>query len=62
LRNESSELSARFGVEEFRLAGVTNRSLEVLSFQRGACQLVSLAMGEGKIPSTFLPWFELGLR
>ena len=60
-RYEKRELYARFGVKEFWLADVANRSLEVLTLENNAYQLSSCATGEGKIRSTILPGFELDL-
>jgi Uma2 family endonuclease len=60
-RYEKRELYARFGVREFWLADVANRSLEVLVLQNGGYELFSRAAGEGKIRSQILPGFELDL-
>jgi Uma2 family endonuclease len=60
-RYDKRELYARFGVKEFWLADVANRSLEVLTLQNDGYQLSSCATGEGKIRSTVLPGFELDL-
>jgi Uma2 family endonuclease len=60
-RYEKRELYARFGIKEFWLADVANRSLEVLSLQAGGYKLVSCATNEGKIRSEILPGFELDL-
>jgi Uma2 family endonuclease len=60
-RYEKRELYARFGVKEYWLADVANRSIEVLTLQNGAYQLASCATGEGKIRSTILPGFEMDL-
>ena len=60
-RYDKRELYARFGVKEFWLADVANRSLEVLTLQNGGYQLSSCATGEGKIRSNMLPGFELDL-
>ena len=60
-RYEKRELYARFGIKEFWLADVANRSLEVLSLQTGSYKLVSCATNEGKIRSEVLDGFELDL-
>ena len=60
-RYDKRELYARFGVKEFWLADVANRSLEVLTLQNDGYQLFSCATGVGKIRSTILPGFELDL-
>jgi Uma2 family endonuclease len=60
-RYDKRELYARFGVKEFGLADVANRSLEVLTLQTDGYQLSSCTTGEGKIRSTILPGFELDL-
>ncbi len=60
-RYDKRELYARFGVKEFWLADVANRSIETLSLQKGGYQLLSCATGEGKIRSEVLPGFELDL-
>ena len=60
-RYDKRELYARFGVKEYWLADVANRSLEVLTLQNGAYQLSSFATGTGKISSTVLPGLELDL-
>ena len=60
-RYDKRELYARFGVKEFWLADVANRSLEVLTLEKDGYQLSSCATGEGKIRSTILPGFELDL-
>jgi Uma2 family endonuclease len=60
-RYEKRELYARFGVKEFWLADVANRSIEVLSLQAGGYRLSSCATGEGKIRSGVLAGFELDL-
>ena len=60
-RYDKRELYARFGVKEFWLADVANRSIEILSFQKGVYQLLSCATNEGKIRSEILSGFELDL-
>jgi Uma2 family endonuclease len=60
-RYDKRELYARFGVKEFWLADVANRSIEILSLQQGGYQLLSCATNEGKIRSAVLPGFELDL-
>ncbi|HMP82103.1 MAG TPA: Uma2 family endonuclease [Verrucomicrobiota bacterium] len=60
-RYDKRELYARFGVKEFWLADVANRSIEILSLLKGAYQLFSCATNEGKIQSAVLPGFELDL-
>lgn len=60
-RYDKRELYARFGVKEFWLADVANRSIETLSLQKGGYQLLSCATAEGKIRSEILPGFELDL-
>jgi Uma2 family endonuclease len=60
-RYDKRELYARFGVKEFWLADVANRSIETLSLQKGGYQLLSCATVEGKIRSEILPGFELDL-
>lgn len=60
-RYDKRDLYSRFGVKEFWLADVANRSLEVLTLQNGSYQLSSCANGEGKIRSNILPGFELDL-
>ena len=60
-RYDKRELYARFGVKEFWLADVANRSLEVVTLQNEIYQLSSCATGEGKIRSIILPGFELDL-
>jgi len=50
-RYDKRELYARFGVKEFWLADVANRSLEVLTLQQDGYQLSSCATSEGKIRS-----------
>ena len=60
-RYDKRELYARFGVKEFWLADVANRSIEILSLQKGGYQLLSCATNEGKIRSEVLPGFELDL-
>lgn len=60
-RCDKRDLYARFGIREFWLADVANRSLEVLTLQNGAYQLFSCATGEGKVRSHIFPDFELDL-
>ena len=60
-RYEKRELYARFGVKEFWLADVANRSIEVLLLKSGGYQLLSCATDTGKIRSDVLPGFELDL-
>src|SRR5213594_3301482 len=60
-RYDKRELYARFGVKEFWLADVANRSIEVLSLQKNSYQLLCCATDEGKIRSEVLPGFELDL-
>ncbi len=60
-RYDKRELYARFGIKEFWLADVANRSLEVLTLQNGGYQLAACATGAGKIRSNRLPGFELDL-
>ena len=60
-RYDKRELYARFGVKEFWLADVANRSVETLSLQPSGYQLLSCATAEGKICSEILPGFELDL-
>ena len=60
-RYDKRDLYARFGVREFWLADVANRSLEVLSLQADGYHLSACATGEGKIRSTILPGLELDL-
>ncbi len=60
-RYDKRELYARFGVREYWLADVANRSIEVLSLQAGAYRLASCATGKGRIHSEVLPGFELDL-
>ena len=60
-RYDKRELYARFGVKEFWLADVANRSIEVLSLKSGAYQLFSCATDTGKIRSEVLPGFEVDL-
>jgi Uma2 family endonuclease len=60
-RYDKRELYARFGVKEFWLADVANRTIEVLTFQKGDYQLFSSATNERKIHSVALPEFELDL-
>jgi Uma2 family endonuclease len=60
-RYDKRELYARFGVQEFWLADVANRSLEVLTLAQGGYRLLSCATNEGKVRSEVLPGFELDL-
>ena len=60
-RYDKRELYARFGVKEFWLADLANRSIEILSLQKGAYQLLSCATNAGKIHSDILSGFELDL-
>ncbi|MBE0540339.1 MAG: Uma2 family endonuclease [Verrucomicrobia bacterium] len=60
-RYDKRELYARFGVKEFWLADVANRSVEILSLQAGSYQLVSCATNKGKIHSEILSGLELDL-
>ncbi len=60
-RYEKRELYARFGVKEFWLADVANRSIEVLSLQKNSYQLLCCATDEGKIRSEILTGIELDL-
>lgn len=60
-RYEKRDLYARFGIKEYWLADVANRSVEVLTLQKDGYQLSSCATGTGKIHSTVLPGFELDL-
>jgi Uma2 family endonuclease len=60
-RHEKRELYGRFGVKEFWLADVTNRSIEVLMLENNVYRVTSSATGEGKISSTILPGLELDL-
>ena len=60
-RYEKRELYARFGVKEFWLADVANRSLEVLTLQAGDYQLSACATGAGKVRSALLPGLEVDL-
>jgi Uma2 family endonuclease len=60
-RYDKRELYARFGVQEFWLADVANRSLEVLSLQGSVYQWFACATRLGKIRSAVLPGFELDL-
>ena len=60
-RYDKRELYARFGVKEYWLADVANRSIEVLALQQGAYQLLSCATDEGKVRSEILAGFELEL-
>ena len=60
-RYDKRELYARFGVKEFWLADVANRSIEILSLQKSGYHLLSCANNEGKIRSEILPGFELDL-
>lgn len=60
-RYDKRELYARFGVKEFWLADVANRSIEVLSLKSGSYQLLACATGEGKVRSEVLAGLELDL-
>ena len=60
-RYDKRDLYARFGVKEFWLADVANRSLEVLTLRNGAYQLSSCATGDGRVRSTLLPGLEVDL-
>lgn len=60
-RYEKRELYARFGVKEYWLADVANRSIEILSLQNGGYRLLTCATNKGKIRSEILPGFELDL-
>ena len=60
-RYDKRELYARFGVKEFWLADVANRSIEVLSLAKGGYELLACATNEGKIHSEVLPGFGLDL-
>jgi len=60
-RYDKRELYARFGVREYWLADVANRSIEVLSLKSNGYQLVSCATDTGKVHSEILPGFELDL-
>jgi Uma2 family endonuclease len=60
-RYEKRELYARFGVKEYWLADVANRSIEVLSLRNDGYELLGCAANEGTIRSEVLPGFELGL-
>lgn len=60
-RYDKRELYTRFGIKEFWLADVANRSIEVLSLKKGSYQLLCSAADEGKIRSEILPGFELDL-
>lgn len=60
-RYDKRELYARFGVKEFWLADVANRSIEILTLKPAGYQLLSCATNEGKIRSEILPGFELDL-
>jgi Uma2 family endonuclease len=60
-RYDKRELYARFGVSEFWLADLANRSIEILSLQKGAYQLLSCSTNAGKIHSDILPGFEFDL-
>lgn len=60
-RYEKRDLYARFGVSEFWLADVANRSVEVLTLRAGSYQLLACATDEGKVTSAILPGFELDL-
>lgn len=60
-RYEKRELYARFGVKEYWLADVANRSIEILSLQNGGYRLLACATNERRIRSEILPGFELDL-
>ena len=60
-RYEKRELYARFGVKEFWLADVANRSIEVLVLRNGSYTLHACATGEGKVRSEVLAGLELDL-
>jgi len=60
-RYDKRELYARFGVKEFWLADVANRSIEVLVLRSGSYTLHSCATNEGKVRSEVLPGLELDL-
>jgi Uma2 family endonuclease len=60
-RYEKRDLYAQFGVKEFWLADVANRSIDILSLKNGIYQLLDSATNEGKIRSEILPGFELDL-
>ena len=60
-RHEKRELYARFGVKEFWLADVANRSIEVLVLRNGSYALHASATGEGNIRSEVLPGLEFDL-
>ena len=60
-RYEKRELYARFGVKEFWLADVANRSIEVLVLRNDSYTLHSCATGEGKVRSEVLAGLELDL-
>jgi Uma2 family endonuclease len=60
-RYEKRELYARFGVKEFWLADVANRSIEVLVLRHGSYALHASATGEGNIRSEVLPGLEFDL-
>ena len=60
-RYDKRKLYARFGVKEYWLADVANRSIETLSLQTGGYQLLSCATAEGNIRSEILPGFKLDL-
>ncbi len=60
-RYDKRELYARFGVKEYWLADLANRSIEVLTLKAGVYQLASCATGQGKVRSEVLSGFELDL-
>jgi Uma2 family endonuclease len=60
-RYDKRELYARFGVKEFWLADVANRSIEVLVLRSDSYTLHSCATGEGKVGSEVLAGLELDL-
>jgi len=60
-RYEKRELYTRFGIKEYWLADVANRSIEVLTLEKNEYQLSSCATGTGKIRSTILAGLELDL-
>ena len=60
-RYEKREIYSRFGVKEYWLADVANRSIEVLSWTPNGYRLLSCATEEGKVKSEVLAGFELDL-
>lgn len=58
-RYEKRELYAKFGVNEFWIADVANRSIEVLTLKPDGYQLHACATDKGKIQSPILTGFEL---